>query len=79
MYDLVQAASSTKSGEADLTSAILTTALQTNFLGGLLTNITLNILSQPMKELMAEGLERDKKELDTWKFLGENDYTFWLS
>ncbi len=74
MYDLVQAASSTKSGEADLTSAILTTALQTNFLGGLLTNITLNILSQPMKELMAEGLERDKKELDKVKFLGIDDF-----
>ncbi|GIJ94224.1 hypothetical protein CAPN001_14890 [Capnocytophaga stomatis] len=74
MYDLVQAASSTKSGEADITSGIITTALGTNFLGGLLVNITLNILSQPMKEIMAEGLERDKKELDRYKFLGERRF-----
>ncbi|GIJ94230.1 hypothetical protein [Capnocytophaga stomatis] len=74
MYDLVQAASSTKSGEADITSGIITTALGTNFLGGLLVNITLNILNQPMKEFMAEGLERDKKELDTYKFLGEERF-----
>lgn len=68
MYDLVQAASSTQSGEADITSGIITTALGTNFLGGLLVNITLNILSQPMKEFMEEGLERDKKELNLMKF-----------
>ncbi|ATA90318.1 hypothetical protein ACI75Y_12900 [Capnocytophaga stomatis] len=74
MYDLVQAASSTKSGEADMTSGIITTALGTNFLGGLLVNITLNILNQPLKEFMAEGLERDKKELDKVKFRGRRDF-----
>ncbi|MFK8303736.1 hypothetical protein ACI75Y_12625 [Capnocytophaga stomatis] len=74
MYDLVQAASSTKSGEVDITSGIITTALGTNFLGGLLVNITLNILNQPLKEFMAEGLERDKKELDKVKFWGKNDF-----
>ncbi|WP_264857517.1 hypothetical protein, partial [Capnocytophaga catalasegens] len=59
--------------------AVLSMLLKTNFLGDIMMNLTLNIMQKPMREIMVEGLERDKRDLDTWKFRNEKDFKIALN
>ncbi|WP_264847821.1 hypothetical protein [Capnocytophaga catalasegens] len=68
--------------DGDMSSAqmaVLSTLLKTNFLGDIMMNLTLNIMQKPMREIMEEGLERDKRELDIYKFDNEKDFKIALN